>query len=222
VSLAVLDLSEPGRPQLLGVKRQLPHQQLIQDHSQGIDVRPRVDVQAGHLCLLRAHVLGRPDELALLGEQRPLGQAVIGRLGDPEIDDLGHRPVVLDDDQNVRWLEVPVDDALLMGVLDGLADGDEKPQALLSRELVPVAVVGDRDAPGELHHKIGPAGLGGSGIENLGDVGMVHDGQGLPLGLEPRHHLPGVHPELDDLEGDAAADRLDLLGQVDDSHPAAS
>ena len=30
----------------------------------------------------------------------------------------------------------------------------------------------------------------------------------------------GVHPELDDLQCDAAADRMLLLGEVDDSHPA--
>ena len=29
----------------------------------------------------------------------------------------------------------------------------------------------------------------------------------------------GIHPGLDDLEGDLAADRLRLLGHVDDAHP---
>ena len=57
-------------------------------------------------------------------------------------------------------------------------------------------------------------------VEHAGDVRVVHQRQGLPLGLEPRHHLAGVHPGLDDLQGDLAADRLFLLGQVDHAHAA--
>ena len=47
---------------------------------------------------------------------------------------------------------------------------------------------------------------------------MVHQGQGLPLGLEAGDHLAGVHSRLDDLHGDLAADRLPLLGHVDHGH----
>ena len=36
---------------------------------------------------------------------------------------------------------------------------------------------------------------------------MVHQGQGLPLGLEAGDDLPRVHAGLDDLEGHLAADR---------------
>ena len=48
-------------------------------------------------------------------------------------------------DQNVRGLQVPVDDAFLMGVLDGLADLAEQLQPLIRRESVAVTVIGDRD-----------------------------------------------------------------------------
>ncbi len=41
---------------------------------------------------------------------------------------------------------------------------------------------------------------------------MIHHRQRLPLGLEPSHHLLGVHAEFDDLQRDAAADRFVLLG----------
>ena len=51
-------------------------------------------------------------------------------------------------------------------------------------ELVLVAVLGDRHALDQLHDEVGPAGVGGAGVEHLGDVGVVHQGQGLPLGLE--------------------------------------
>ena len=49
---------------------------------------------------------------------------------------------------------------------------------------------------------------------------MVHQRQRLPLGLEAGDDLLGVHAQLDDLERDAAADRLLLLGHVD--HAAAA
>ena len=49
---------------------------------------------------------------------------------------------------------------------------------------------------------------------------MVHQGQGLPLRLEAGDDLPRVHAQLDDLQGHPAADRLLLLGHVDDRHAA--
>ena len=50
--------------------------------------------------------------------------------------------------------------------------------------------------------------------------GMVHQRQRLALGLEPRDDLVRIHPRLDDLDGDAAADWLRLLGEVDGTHAA--
>ena len=70
-----------------------------------------------------------------------------------------------------------------------------------------VAVLGDRDAADQLHDEVGPARVGGAGVEHLGDVGVVHQRQGLPLGLEAGDDLPRVHARLDDLQGHLAADR---------------
>ena len=47
---------------------------------------------------------------------------------------------------------------------------------------------------------------------------MVHHRQSLPLGLEPRDHLAGIHPRLDDLQGNFTPHRLELLGHVHDAH----
>ena len=74
------------------------------------------------LGLLGAHVLERADDLAELGEHRAFGEPLGGGLGHAEVDDFGHRLAVVFGDEDVRRLEVAVDDALLMGVLDGLAD----------------------------------------------------------------------------------------------------
>ena len=55
---------------------------------------------------------------------------------------------------------------------------------------------------------------------DLGDVRVVHQRQGLPLGLESGDDLGRVHAGLDDRESDAAPHRLLLLGHVDDAHAA--
>ena len=81
-------------------------------------------------------------------------------------------------------------------------------------------VLANRNPFHQLHHKEGPAVLGGSGIQHLGDVRMIHQRQRLPLRLEPRHHLPGIHPQFDDLEGHPALDRLPLLRHIHDPEPA--
>ena len=57
-------------------------------------------------------------------------------------------------------------------------------------------------------------------VEHLGDVGVVHQGQRLPLGLEPGQHLLGVHAGLDQLDRDEPLDRLGLLGPPDGPHAA--
>ena len=59
-----------------------------------------------------------------------------------------------------------------------------------------------------------------SGVEDLGDTGMVHQGQRLSLGLEASDHLVGIHAQFDDLESHLAADGLLLLGHVDHRHAA--
>jgi hypothetical protein len=51
---------------------------------------------------------------------------------------------------------------------------------------------------------------------------MVHQGQGLTLGLEAGKHLARVHAFLDKLEGDAPLDRFDLLGHPDGTHAASA
>jgi hypothetical protein len=102
----------------------------------------------------------------------------------------------------------------------GVADRDEQLQPLARRELVLVAVLGDRHAADEFHHEVRMAARGGAGVEHAGDVRMVHEGERLPLGLEAGDHVAGVHARLDDLEGHFAADRLLLLGDEDQAEAA--
>ena len=117
---------------------------------------------------------------AVLGQLQPAG-----RLGQAEVDHLGHRCAVVALDQDVRRLQVAVDDPLLVGVLHGRADLAEERQPFREAEPVLVAILGERDALDQFHHEERPAGLGRAGVEDLGDVRVVHQRQGLPLRLEP-------------------------------------
>ncbi len=174
--------------------------------------------RALHLGLLGAHVLERADDRAELREHRLLGQPLGDRLGDAEVDHFRDRLAIVESDQHVGRLDVAVDHPLLMRVLDRLADRDEQLQPLARVEPGLVAILGDRDAIDELHDEVGSAAVGGTRIEDPGDVGMVHQGQSLALGLEPGDHLGGVHARLDNLQRDPAADGLLLLGHVDRAH----
>ncbi len=83
-----------------------------------------------------------------------------------------------------------------------------------------VAEVADRDTIDPLHDEVGASGGAGTGVEDASDIGMVHHGEGLALGVEAREHLPAVHAELDDFEGYLAAYGADLFGEIDGAHAA--
>ena len=113
-----------------------------------------------------------------------------------------------------------MDEALLVRMLDGPANLNEQVQALASIEMVLVAVVGDLDAAHEFHDKIRAAGLGGTGIEHAGDIGMIHQGERLTFSLKAGDNAFGIHAQLDDLEGDPAVDGFFLVGH--EHHAAAA
>ena len=75
-----------------------------------------------------------------------------------------------------------------------------------------------RDALDQLHDEERAAVGGRAGVEDPGDVGVLHQGQGLPLRLEAGQDVPRVHPPLDQLQRHLAADRPELLGEVDGAH----
>jgi hypothetical protein len=112
-----------------------------------------------------------------------------------------------------------MDDPLLVRVLHRVADGEEELQSLARAQPVVIAGLGDRHALDQFHDEVGPTALRRPGIVDLGDVGVVHQRQRLPLGLEPGDHLLRVHPRLDDLQGHPPAHGPGLLGDVDDAHP---
>ena len=105
-------------------------------------------------------------------------------------------------------------------MLHSLAYRHEKVQAFASRQVGLIAVVGDRDPFDEFHHEVRSARFRGPGVEHLGDVRVVHQGESLPLRLEPGNYFLGVHARLDNLQGDLASYRLKLLRHEHHTEPA--
>ncbi len=200
--------------ELLGIEGSFAGQQFIEQHAQRVNIAPGVDVQAVHFRLLRTHVGRRANELFRGGEDGRIGQTALGCFGDAEIDHLRRWQTVVQRHQNIRRLEVAVDDTFLVRMLDGTTNLDEQFEPLASGKMVLVAVVGDLYPAHQVHHEERPARLSGTRIQHLGDIRMVHQGQRLPLGLEASDDLSRIHPQLDDLEGDAAFDRFALLGHI--------
>src|SRR5215831_6302977 len=83
-----------------------------------------------------------------------------------------------------------------------------------------VTVLGDRDAGHVLHHEVGTTLGSRSRIEHLCDRGMVHHGERLAFGLEAGDDLLRVHPRLDDLHRDLAANGFQLVRDPDFTHAA--
>ena len=111
-----------------------------------------------------------------------------------------------------------MDDPLLVSVLHRLADRDEQLEPFAERQPAFVAEPGDGDALDQLHDKVGATRVGRAGVEDLGDVGMVHERQGLALSGEPGEHLAAVHPGLDNLQCNRSPHWPGLLGHEDGAH----
>ena len=117
---------------LLRVERCLASQQFVEQHPQGVDVAPSVDVFAVGSSLFGTHVRRRAHELVKASENGPLGEPLRGGLGDAEINHLRHRPIVLHAYEHVGRLQVTVNDALLVRVLHRLTHLHEQFQTLVN------------------------------------------------------------------------------------------
>src|SRR5262245_50419524 len=128
--------------QAIQVIWQSTRQQLAQQNSERIDITPHVDVVGSPACLLGTHVVQRA---LYLPDSRKTGYAlevIPSDSGEPEVEDLWLADTgrCFRDDQNIRRLEIAVDDTLLMSVMNGVAHADHQLDALAHVQRVPAAV----------------------------------------------------------------------------------
>ena len=170
------DMARAPRP----VERLGRRQRLVQHHAEG----PEVGGGRGRLALqpLGRQVGGRAQQLAGDGEVRPLPWPVgDDALGDAEVGDLG-RPVVGDED--VAGLDVPVDDARVVGRGQGRRARRRPRRGASPVDGAGGDAVGQRLAREPLHDDVGHAVVL-AGVEDGDRVGMGQAGGGPCLGLEP-------------------------------------
>src|SRR5262249_1908910 len=136
------------------------------------------NIRRSQRCLFRTHVGWCADELFEGGEDGLARQGLArGSFGYAEINDFGSWcSILLHCDHNVRRLDVTVDDAFLMGMLDSLANLNEEFQAFFGREGVfwMITVISDLQAADQFHDKERATGFRCAGIQDLGDIPMLH------------------------------------------------
>jgi hypothetical protein len=173
-------VADEDRPGVAEVERRCPGGEFVQHAAEGVEVAALVDLGAADL--FRRHVVRGAHRDAGAGE--PGGEADVGaEAGDAEVADL-HRAVGQPHD--VRGLQVPVHDALLVAVGEGggdlLGDVDDVtdgqwPLLVVLQELAEVAAVE------EFHHQ----------VEDTVGLAEVVDDRHTPV-LQGRRH-PGLAPE---------------------------
>ena len=199
--------------------RQDTRDQFVEQHADGVHVGPGVDILALAHELLGTHVRRRADHHA---RARQLRTACCGcrRLRDAEVDDLHHRLAIGFHDHHIRWLDVAVDDALLVRVLHGAAHLHHQPHAVAWREPPRGRIIGDREADHSLHGEVGEARLRRARVVHTGDVRMLHQREHLPLRREARDDFFRVGAGAKDLQRHFPMHRLVLLRQVHHPHAA--
>ena len=155
-----------------------------------------------------------------VGVERRVRQLPPDGFGDAKIDHLHHRHAILHGAQHIGRFQIAVDDPFLMSVLYCFADGDEELQSRSSRKLVPIAKLGNRQAAEQIHDEIRASGGCFAPIQDMGNVGVIHQRQRLALGFEAGDDLLAVHARLENFHSHPAAHRLPLFGVKDNAEGA--
>ena len=200
-------------------------EQLVDHHPEGVDVDAGVGDPVARQ--LRGHVLGGAEEGPRGGRLRDRLLPAKGRrlghhLGDAEVEELDEVGIAaaLDPEAVVR-LHVAVDDALLVGGVEGPADLEDHPPQ--PRPGKPALLLDGRRevfALEQLHRQERLTLIGVAEVDDVDDVLVLDHRRGLRLTEESLGDVRRVAEiRAQDLDREAAMDR-DVLGDVDRAHPA--
>jgi hypothetical protein len=201
----------------VGVEGVSPREGFVHGDAEGVLVGGAGDGLRRH-DLLGGHVRGRAEGHRGRGEV----DVVLAAFGDAEVDNLRHGlgVAVFEGEEDVVGLDVPVDDAALVGegqgAQDGVDDGEEARDGELSLALEQGV---HRLAAEVLHHDEGAVAVEAV-VGKLHDVAVLKLRGGFGLLEEARgEHRVGGDLGLEDLDRDDAAEEL-VAGLEDGAHAA--
>jgi hypothetical protein len=226
-----VDLGRERRPQLAGDRRRVldvrpqlrrirvarvrhaPRERLVEHAAQRVDVRARVGAAA--LDLLGRRVVERADPLA--GARERLG---VRRPGDAEVGEVGVLGAAALLDQDVRGLDVAVDEAAFVRGVERVGDlGDDARRAHPVQPVLRRQQRAQVGAPDPAHRDEQPP-VGFAGLVDRDHVRVVDRGQHARLALEAGSEaLVGRQLRRDDLQRHRPVER-DLRRAVDGAHAA--
>ena len=205
----------------LALERPAPRQEFVEDDTDGVQVAACIE-RIG-VPLLRAHVAGGAADDPGLRQRR---RAIVGLLDlrDPEVEHLHEIPLVpARPNHHVGRLEIPVQDAVLVGLGEGAQDlrADADHTVLRDRELLDDHAA-EVLAVNVLHRHEERSVRQRAEVGHLDDVRVSEAGGGARLALEPldEQWIGGERP-LQDLERHGCVES-DVPGQVHVSHAAAA
>jgi hypothetical protein len=185
-------------------------EQLVEGGAEAVDVGPAVEGRGRRGPCSGDMYEGVPSRAPGPGEL--LGIGVVA--GDAEVhDDWAEAAVGGALDEDVAGLDVAVEDAELVGLVEGDGAVAEDHDLVMQRQLEAVA---QRLAGDQFHGDVGLA-LDLADLEDLADVGVVDAGLGAGLAEQAGREIGMI--AADELEGDGAAE-LRVVGAVDGAHAA--
>src|SRR5216117_1387618 len=188
----------------------LPRQHLEQHAAEAVDVGACIEVPEGH-CLLRAHVAGRADRLARLGERQAAGGA--DRARDAEVGD----DRVFAREEDVLGLDVAVDDSLAMGESERVGDVTRDMECRLEGQLpIPQQPMPQRLAF-DVRHDVVEQPVDLTSRKDRDNVGMAEVRGEVHFPNEPLAQQAGGHLRVEHFDRHAAM-RVLLHRQEDPGH----
>ncbi|PRQ04694.1 hypothetical protein ENSA5_05430 [Enhygromyxa salina] len=175
------DLHAQDRREIVAVEGRLTSEHLVGEDADGVEIAALVDLAARGL--LGAHVARGAKDHARAGQD--LGGAIgVEQLGDAEVDDLGDLAAVeAPRHEHVLGLEIAVDDAAVVGVLE---PGQDLVEDLAGRLGLPRLAEAGAEllADEQLHDQVLDARLRGPEVGHADAVGVVEARGALGLAIE--------------------------------------
>ena len=194
----------------LALERHGPAKQLVQEHAQAVDVGSTIDALVQAAGLLGRHIGGCSQDVAFLGQGR-LHVLVAGQAK------VRQQRLVVPVQQNVRRLDVAMDDAHLMGVIQCVGNLRRPPGRLHGGRLRFLEQRGEVRTGHEIVNQVGQIAFL-SDFEERNNGGMPQLGRCPGLAQKPLPaRVPGSQPRTEHFEGhDAPQPRV--FGPKDDAH----